>query len=311
MKCLILGGGGFIGLHLCEALVNQGIKVRIFERPKLKFQEPTRFRNHVEWFEGDFSNSSDVLGALKDCEVVFHLISTVLPKNSNADPIYDLESNVIATVKMLDLARECKIRKIIFVSSGGTIYGNPKIIPVPETHPTDPLCSYGVGKLAIEKYLQLYNHLYGLDYCILRLSNPYGERQPTNTSQGAVAVFLQKALRGELIEIWGDGNVVRDYIYIKDVIDAMLNALNYQGVNRIFNIGCGHGYSINEVISTIESVIGHQIKKKYKSSRSFDVSVNILDISLAREFLHWEPKTSFYEGLTIMREWIINNKSFL
>ena len=290
---------------MADALVDRGVKVRIFDRPMPKFQEPRTVCPRAEWFEGDFLNSSDVLEALKGCDVVFHLISTTLPKTSNDNPVYDIESNVVSTVKMLDMARECKIRKIIFLSSGGTIYGNPKSVPVPETHQTDPLCSYGAGKLIIEKYLQIYHHLYGLEYCILRLSNPFGERQPFDTSQGAVAVFLRKAILGQQIEIWGDGSVVRDYIYIKDVIDAMLRSIHYRGGCRTFNIGSGSGHSINEVISTLESVIGHEIDKTYNLARRFDVSVNVLDISLAREFLDWEPKTSFYDALANTRAWIM------
>src|SRR5262249_42060795 len=142
---------------------------------------------------------------LEGCQTCFHLVSTTLPKSSNADPVFDVESNVLATIRLLTQAIQTGLKKVVFVSSGGTVYGVPKQIPILETHATDPMCSYGITKLSIEKYLHLFHVLHGLDYTVLRLSNPFGEGQRVHASQGAVAVFLGKVLRGETVEIWGDG----------------------------------------------------------------------------------------------------------
>lgn len=310
MNCLVLGGGGFIGLNLCEALLENKHSVRVFERPRLKIEVKrgeeveSKVLSALEWVEGDFSNPADIRAAVDGCDVVFHLICTTLPKTSNDNPIYDIESNVISTVRLLDAARANKVKKILFISSGGTVYGIPQQIPIPETHPTDPICSYGIAKLAIEKYLGLYHHLYGLDYCILRVANPFGRLQRVASSQGAVAVFLHRALKNEPIEIWGDGSVIRDYVYISDVVGAFLKAMNNTGKFRIFNIGSGRGHSLNELLDIIEALIGYKVRRVYKEGRTLDVPINMLDISKARDWLDWQPRTLLKDGLMKTLEWM-------
>jgi len=309
MKCLVLGGGGFIGLNLCKRLLDAGHEVRVFERPRLAIEgtppgggdETVR---GVEWIEGDFSNRADVEAAVAGCEVVFHLICTTLPGSSNENPAYDIESNVVSTIRLLDVVRALKVRKVVFISSGGTVYGIPTRVPIPEDHPTSPLCSYGIAKLAIERYLHLYHYLYGVDYCTLRVANPYGERQRAAAAQGAVGVFLHHALRNEPIEIWGDGSVVRDYVYIGDVVWAFLKAMDYSGDVRTFNIGSGRGHSLNEVVEAIESLLGRHVARTQKAARPVDVPVNVLDVSAAKDLLGWEPHTSLRDGLEMTANWI-------
>lgn len=299
MKILVLGGGGFIGSHLCEALLLAGHQVRVFEYPGIKPLCPPEALRQIEWMEGDFTNPVQVDDAVQGCEVVYHLISTTLPKTSNDNPVYDIESNVISTVQMLQSACRHRVKKIIFASSGGTVYGIPQQIPIAEEHPTDPISSYGISKLAIEKYLHLFHTLHGVDYCILRLANPYGERQRATASQGAVAVFLNKALRGEPIEIWGDGSVTRDYIYIADVITAMLKAMPLRGGQRIFNVGSGVGISLNQMLADMENILGKTVERVYLPSRNFDVPANVLDIRRIRQALGWSPQTGFADGIAL------------
>ena len=304
-RYLVLGGGGFIGSHLVDALLKSGHQVRCFDRPNTQLIGDHRENNEkFELYSGDFASEADIAGALEGCEVCFHLISTTLPKSSNADPIFDVESNVIGTVRLLDHAVKSGLRKIVFVSSGGTIYGVPKQIPILESHPTDPVCSYGITKLAIEKYLQLFHTLYGIDYTILRLANPFGERQRLQASQGAIAVFLGKVLRGEAVEIWGDGSVVRDYIYIKDVIDALMVAADEVPSEHVFNIGSGRGHSLNELLDAIEKVTGLIPQRRYLPSRAFDVPTSVLSIEKAKRLLNWEPKVTFQDGLQMFTNWL-------
>ncbi len=304
MKCLILGGGGFLGSHLSEALLAQGHDVCIFDRPNLARFKTFEGNESAEWIEGDFINREHVAQAVCGCDIIFHLVSTTLPRSSNENPVYDIETNIIGTLHLLDAARKSGVRKVIFISSGGTIYGIPQILPIPESHPTDPVCSYGIGKLAIEKYLSLYNLLHDLDYCVLRLANPFGERQRISAAQGAVTVFLDKALRGEKIEIWGDGSVVRDYFYVSDAVSALVKAMTYHGDSRVFNIGSGSGLSLNDILVSIEQLLGRPVSRTYLSPRPFDVPKNVLDISLASRALGWRPQVPYSEGLARTAQWL-------
>jgi UDP-glucose 4-epimerase len=304
MKCLLLGGGGFLGSHLCDALLARDYSVRIFERPNLQRYRKFTDDENVEWVDGDFTNEEDVASAVSGCDTIYHLVSTTLPQSSNDNPVYDVETNVVSTLRLLEVARQTKVRKIIFISSGGTVYGVPLKLPISEGHPTNPLCSYGIHKLAIEKYLFLYKKLHGLDYCVLRLANPYGERQRPTAVQGAVSVFLYKALLNEEVVIWGDGSVVRDYIYVGDAVDAMVKAIDYDGDMRTFNIGSGNGHSLNEILAEIERFLERPVKFRYTPGRSIDVPANVLNIERAWNLLHWRPNLTFREGLERTLEWL-------
>ena len=210
--------------------------------------------------------------ALAGCDVLYHLISTTTPQISNDDPVGDVESNVISTINMLKEATKAGVKKIIFFSSGGTIYGVPQYTPIREEHPTEPICSYGIQKLTTEKYLHLFYVLYGLEYGILRIANPYGPRQSPYSGQGVVAAFVHRAVTGQPIEVWGDGSVVRDYVYAADVAKAAVAMLNYSGRHRIFNIGSGTGKSLLEIIHSIEALSGVSIKIDFKKFQSIRCS---------------------------------------
>ncbi len=309
LRYLVLGGKGFIGSHLVDELMAMGAFVRCFERPHVvSLGKDHEGDSNYELFEGDFVSEADIEAALDGCDTCFHLISTTQPKSSNQDPVFDVESNLLGTIRLLDHAVKSGLKKIIFVSSGGTVYGKPLQTPIPETHPTNPLCSYGINKLSIEKYLGLYHELYGLDYTVLRMSNPFGERQRTDASQGAVAVFLGKAIRGETIEIWGDGSVVRDYVYIHDVILALLAALDCSCEEHVFNIGSGKGVSLNELLDSIENITLYPTRRRYVKSRLFDVPDNVLDIDRAVSLLDWSPQISFEDGLMRFAKWLENQQ---
>jgi len=304
MKALVIGGNGFIGTNLVDALLEDGNKVRVFDR------YPSRFRKQdprVEYMPGDFANHGEVHQAVEGMDWVFHLAYTTLPQTSNEDPVYDVRSNVIDTVQLLTECRDSKVRKIIFVSSGGTIYGVPLSVPINEQHPTDPICSYGITKLTIEKYLRLFHQLWGLDYVVTRISNPYGELQNPESKQGAVGVFLGNVRAGRPITIWGDGEVIRDYIYIGDAVQAMVKAAGYDaGPNghRIFNIGAGTGHSLNQLVDTIRAVADRPVSVSYEPARAVDVPANVLDITRARTVLGWSPQTGLADGISRAWNWV-------
>lgn len=297
MNCLLLGGGGFIGSNLCYGLLEAGHKVSVFEKECRNKLNLVDIANHISWIEGDFLNPEHLKTAVKGVDIVFHLISTTLPQSSNESPAYDVTSNVVPTLHLLDAARMYDVQKVIFFSSGGTVYGIPQTIPIPENHPTQPICAYGIHKLMIEKYLALYYKLYNLDYSILRVSNPYGERQRPTGSQGAITVFTYKALMGLPIEIWGDGSVERDYIYIYDVVRAAIKLMSLRTDHKILNIGSGKGVTLNDLIRIIETTLELRPDVRYMSARKFDVPVNILDTSRVREVLGWVPEIDLSTGV--------------
>ena len=306
MKIIIFGGGGFIGSAIVDRLLLDEHDIRIFERPRV---EPYRkFLDHekVSWVTGDILNVNDLRLALDNRDLVIHLVSTTLPKGSNEDPIYDVQSNLIGTLQILDAIVAMNIKKIIFISSGGTVYGRPKYLPIDEKHPCEPEVSYGITKHAIENYLLLYKKIHGISTVILRVANPFGKRQRIETAQGAASAFIYRAITGRPIEVWGDGSVRRDYIYIDDVANAFASAVTYEGDKTIFNISRGQGTSLNELISTIEDVVGYRIKKEYLPARNFDLPTSILSNNLAKEELDWAPKTSLFEGIKITSEWMRN-----
>jgi UDP-glucose 4-epimerase len=298
-KCLILGGGGFIGSAVAERLLADDWALRIFERPGVQPHREFKAFERVEWMGGDYQSESDLMAALQGVDSVIHLISTMLPKSSNDAPVNDVQSNVVATLRLLNGMVALGVRRIVFASSGGTVYGVPKSVPISEDHCTEPEVSYGICKLMIEKYLYLYSRLHAIEPISLRIANPYGGRQRADTAQGAIAAFLHRALSGEPLEIWGDGSVTRDYLHVSDVAEAFLCALRYQGARQIFNIGSGVGVNLNELVETIEFVLGQPVERRYLPGRSFDVPVSILDNSLARAELNWVPRISLKDGLRL------------
>lgn len=307
MKALIIGGGGFLGSHLAEALLANGQEVRIFDQPSARYLDYSS-QQGAKIVTGNFLDPNAVGDAISDCDLIYHLVSATVPQTSNENPRYDVEVNLIGTLQLLEQMRKSNVKKIIFSSSGGTVYGIPQEIPIKESHPTEPISSYGITKLAIEKYLHLYWTLYRMDYCILRISNAYGARQPITTTQGAIAAFLGKVAGKEEIIIWGDGTVLRDYVYASDIANAFYQASLYQGESRVFNIGSGHGHSLNDIIAAIENITGLPLQVKYLPGRPFDVPVNVLDITRAKSHLGWEPKVRLEEGVLSAWEWMQREK---
>lgn len=304
MRCVIFGGGGFIGSAIADRLLQDDHELRIFERPRVELYRKFTESEGVEWVTGDMQSAHDVGEAIDGADVVLHLVSTTLPKNSNDDPIYDVQSNLVATLQVLNAMVARNVRKIVFISSGGTVYGIPRYLPIDEKHPTDPLVSYGIVKLAIEKYLHMFEHMHDFKAIILRVANPYGERQRIETAQGAVGVFLHRALKGMPIDIWGDGNITRDYIHISDVAEAFVRAVEYSGPESVFNISSGTGTSLNELIGMLEDIFGKPIERRYQPRRQFDVPASVLSNELAREELKWAPFISMHDGIVRTAKWM-------
>lgn len=298
-SCIVLGGGGFLGINLCRRLVGAGHRVRAFGRRCL-FPEAL---NGVEWYQGDFCDPAALAAALETYETVFHLVHTTTPYSANLDMAKDLQQNVAASLALFDVSRALEVQRIVFVSTGGTIYGCPDQIPTPETAPTHPITAYGISKLAIEKYLALHERLYGLQYRILRVANPFGPFQVPIKNHGVIAMLISRALNGETVDIWGDGSAARDYIFVGDVTDALEAAMLDQSDARIFNIGSGQGRSLLEIIGAVERLMKLKLNIAWKQARSVDVPKSILAIDRARDILKWEPRTPFDKGLEETLDW--------
>jgi UDP-glucose 4-epimerase len=297
-KVLVLGGRGFLGRHLVDLLVKEGCLVRIFDRPERRAVDREGCPSTVEVFEGDFIRGEGLAQALVGVDVVFHLISTTVPSDSNADPIGDVNSNLLGTLRLLSLMRDAEVKRIVYASSGGTIYGNPYALPVPENHPLGPICSYGVVKVAIEHYLGLHSKLHGLVSNVLRISNPYGAHQTRIGTQGVISTFLNRLMKDEPIEIWGDGSMVRDYVYVTDVSRALLLAGRRQK-SGTFNIGSGIGHRVSDILRILQNRTGLTGTVRYLPHRKFDVERIYLDVSLARDELGWKPEYSLERGCSL------------
>lgn len=299
-KCLVLGGSGFLGANLCSALLEETAAVSYFSRTANQI-------TGAAWIPGDFCVDEDLRNAVLGFDIVFHLVSTSTPASGDRNPLKDAQENLIQTLKLLDACRDANVKRIVFVSSGGTLYGHAHIIPTPEDAVEQPVCAYGISKLAIEKYLGLYERLYGLIAISLRVANPYGPLQHSKKQQGAVGVFVNKAVRNEVVEIWGDGSVVRDYIYVADVIDALVLAASYSGCYRTFNIGSGVGLSLNSLIERIELALNTKLIVRYDKARAVDVVRSVLDCSRAHRELGWNPIVDMDDGIVRTVEWIQKN----
>lgn len=303
---LVLGGFGFIGTNIIDRLrKDEKYKIIVFEFTKVLPRQ--KHLNDIKTYYGDFSNKKDIEVVFKEnkIDIVIHLIATTVPSTSNENMVYDVSSNAIGTLELLNLMKTYHVTNIVYLSSGGTIYGIPQQDTVDEESPTNPICSYGIVKLAIEKYIHLFKHLYNINHLILRASNPYGPFH-TSLSQGLINVFLSKIIRGETITVWGDGKVVRDYLYAGDLAEIVYNMITKDIWNDTYNIGSGAGHSINEILKIMENKIG-EVKVAYAPKRKFDVPKIILNVDkLKKQFSI--KFTSLEDGILLTHKYHKHNQ---
>jgi UDP-glucose 4-epimerase len=300
VNILVIGGYGFIGSHFVDVIVAGGASVRVLDRPGSLRREG---KLSVDYLYGDFSVVATLADALTGSDVVVHFASTTVPGTADLDPIADIESNLVPTVRLLQQMRALNVRRLIYLSSGGTVYGNTRMVPIPEEHERNPLSSYGIVKVAIENYIRAFAVQTGVEALILRPSNPYGPRQGHIGVQGVIPTFFQRILKCEPIQIWGDGNNVRDYIYIDDVVRFIALALE-RGLIGVFNLGSGQGSSVKDVLKIISEVTGITAEVRYLPARGYDVRSVILDITKARSALPWVPLVSLRDGCERYWRWL-------
>ena len=309
MKHLILGAAGFIGTNLAIQLSKQeDVDLILVDQKKEYFKklEELQLRN-TELRIQPFSNNMDFDSLLAGVDVLYHLVSTSIPANSNQQVPQELMSNVVFTSLLLEACVRHRISKIVFISSGGTVYGKEACCPLNEETPTYPITSYGVQKITIEKLLYLYHHMYNLDYRVIRFSNPYGPYQRPNGILGAVTTFTERALKDEPIVIYGEGSVVRDFIYIDDAIRAILTITRDDAKHKTYNVGSGYGLSIQELVDIVQSVLKRKSMIEYKQGRNVDVPVNYLDISRYEKEFGQLVFCSIEEGIKRTASFLENN----
>lgn len=297
--CVVLGGGGFLGVNLCRRLAASGARVRAFGRRCLFPQDLIG----VEWRQGDFCDAAALESAIASCDTVFHLVHTYMPQSADLNMAEDVRQNVISSLALLEISRKLRIKRIVYVSSGGIVYGPTPQVPTPETTATDPISAYGVSKLTIEKYLRLYEHHHGLSFRVLRVANLFGPFQMPGKNQGVIAALISCALHNKEFEIWGDGTAIRDYVYVDDVVDALLLAAGDESDQRIFNIGSGQGRDLRQAIAEIEANLGIKLALRQTKGRLIDVSVSTLAIERACKVLGWRPRTPFNVGINQTIDW--------
>ena len=293
MNIVVLGAAGFIGTNLAIKLAKNTLnRITLIDKNRLYFSQDV-LADNVRIVESDLSLKMDY-SVLENSDVVYHLVSTNVPTTSNQHISQDIEANVLFSSYLFEACVKYRVKKVVFISSGGTVYGKESACPLSEETPTNPISSYGVQKITIEKLLYLYNYMYGLDYRIIRLANPYGPYQRPNGILGAVTTFTYKALKGDEIT---DGSVVRDFIYIEDAIRGILNIVDGENKHHTFNLGCGYGTSISEVLNTVKKALDCEMNVIYKAGRSVDVPVNYLDISRYEKYYGRLKPISLEEGI--------------
>jgi UDP-glucose 4-epimerase len=302
---LVTGGNGFIGSHLVNQLAtSEKHHVTVFDLYPRPYDT---LPGGVQFIQGNLSDTDVIRRTLVDqrIEVIYHLAWTTIHETALKNPAADIEQNLIPSVNLLEACLDAGVKRFVFLSSGGTVYGIPETLSVREDHPTHPINAYGVTKLCVENYVQMVSYLHGMDYVIVRPSVPYGPYQNPHRRQGAVSVFIYHALRGEPVVIWGDGEVQRDYFYISDLSKALLAILDLPAQsNAVINLAGTHVISLNQLVAEIEQVLNVKIQVHNEAGRKFDVPCLHLDTQAASELLHWQPEVSLSEGIARTVEWI-------
>jgi UDP-glucose 4-epimerase len=287
---VLIGGSGFIGEHFAHAACAAGHEVTVVSR------RPAPTKAEVRWIDGGIAALAADRATLASADIVCHFASTSVPAASNLDPAGDIRDNLLTGVQLLDAMRDAGTTRIMYLSSGGAIYGQPRYSPIDEEHPQDPMSSYGIVKASMEHYLSLYARLYGLRPLVVRPSNPFGPGQAGSGQFGVVANFLALAASGATATIFGDGSIVRDFVYIDDLTRFLLAAAQSDR-SGVYNCGSGVGHSLIDVLHAVEQACGHPIGRRHVAARAADPSSVVLDIRRAAEHFSWAPRVSLEEGV--------------
>jgi len=296
MKILVTGGAGFIGSHVVDLYLEHGYEVVVVDdlstgsrsnlNPAAKlYQVDIRSRDLIQIFEEEIP------------DIINHHAAQIDVRRSTVDPIFDADVNIIGSINLLECARQYGVRHFIYISSGGAIYGEPEYLPCDEEHPIKPICQYGASKHTVEHYLYMYHQNYDINYTILRYPNVYGPRQDPNGEAGVVAIFIGKMLNDEQVVINGDGEQVRDFVYVSDCARANLLALQALKTNTAYNLGSNHGTSVNEIFSHLKTMTGYKNPEVHGPAKLGETRRIYLNADKAKREIGWVPTVNLKDGL--------------
>lgn len=303
MKILVTGGAGFIASHLVDKLIAEGHHVAVIDN--LSAGRKENINANAIFYKIDICDAAALEEVFKHerPEIINHHAAHVNVRKSVEMPVYDANINILGSLNLCELAKKYQIKKFIYVSTGGAVYGEPSDLPVKETCPVEPLSQYGVSKHTVEHYLSIFHKLYDLDFTVLRYPNVYGPRQSPHGEAGVVAIFSELILQNARPTIFGDGSKTRDYVYIDDIITANLIVLNNIGNGEIYNLGWGKEISDLEVFHAVKRALKSDIEPIFSQKRPGEIDHISLDSSKALKELNWRPKIAFDEGVTLATQY--------
>ena len=287
-------GAGFLGKSLIRALLSKGSDVIVLDRHIC----PDEFSQNVTWMRGNFHDRNLLDQALAGCSVAYHLVSSTVPGDQHVDVAMELNENVVGTVHFVNACLAAGVKRIVFASSA-SVYGMQDRLPVNEGAPTNPISAHGIHKLTVEKFLLLARHVHGIEVRIIRIANPYGPEQNLWGRQGFIAIAIGDICRNKPVALRDVGRSIRDFIFVDDLARALALSGLLDGLPPIINIGTGIGYSLREVLDTIEQLIGRQVPTISTESRVVDIPASVMDIGLARSAMSFVPIVGLRDGLSI------------
>ncbi|MCD6382680.1 MAG: SDR family NAD(P)-dependent oxidoreductase [Candidatus Hydrothermae bacterium] len=308
MKILLTGGAGFIGSHVADRLIEGGHDVYIVD--DLSNGKIENLNEEAKFIRADIRDRERMEEIFEEVkpEIVNHHAAQISVQKSVEKPLYDAEVNVLGSLNLIDLSVKHDVKRFVYISSGGAVYGDPLYLPCDEKHPVNPLSPYGASKHAVEHYLYLYHVNYGLDYVVLRYSNIFGPRQDPFGEAGVVAIFTVRMLKGQDVHIFGDGYQERDFLYVRDVAEANLLAQEADirledPLDPVFNLGTGRGTNVREIYQALAGITGYKKAPVFKERRPGEVYKISLNAEKAASVLGWRPKTTLIDGMKETVEW--------
>src|SRR3989441_7077943 len=301
VRSLVVGGSGFLGSHVVDALLAEGHEVRVLDLRAPAAELSTAWKD-VQFLRGSMLDAHALEDATQSCNYVFHYATTTIPKTSIEDPELD-NQNLVGTLRLVRASQKAKVEKIVFPSSGGTLYGKPDRLPIPEDAPLRPGSPYAATKIAIEQHLAAAHRVHGLDYAVLRYGNPYGPRQSPAGNMGIVSIFLGLLRRGEKPTLFGDGDTLKDFFYVDDAASAAIAVLPHSEY-KVFNVASGKGTTVRELIDAMAAAVGRPIEPKRAPALAGDEPACVLDIRRIQKACSWRPNVDLAEGLRRTWAWI-------